>query len=103
MSGSLAAEAIHSEYPLREGGSGVISDPKAVPGTSVEVTPSFVRLTLFTIEDFKFLKESDKRCFALSVISLSILLRSIASVVSLFDSIAPNLVAFQSLLAAIPP
>ena len=28
---------------------------------------------------------------------------TIASVVSLFDSIAPNLVAFQSLLAAIPP
>ena len=103
FSGSLTEEPTHSGYPLEKGCSGAASGLRTVSGTSEEVTPSFVRLTLFTIEDFRFPKVLDKRDFALSTTSLSIWLRLIASVVRLFDSIAPNLEAFQALLAAAPP
>ena len=72
-------------------------------GTSVEVARPFIRLILFTIEDFRFPKESDKRCLVSSAISLSILLRSIALAVRLFASIALNLEVFHALLAAAPP
>lgn len=103
FSGSLTEEPTHSGYPLKKGCSGAASGLRTVSGTSAEVTPSFALLTLFTIEDFRFPKVLDKRCLVLSIRSLSILLRSIASAARLLDSIAPNLVAFQALLAAAPP
>ena len=103
FSGSLTEEPTHSRYPLKKRCSGAASGLRTVSGTSEEVTPSFARLTLFTIEDFIFPKVLDKRCLVLSTKSLSILLRSIALAVRLLDSIAPNLVAFQALLAAAPP